>query len=75
MMARHRRAHGRTRGARRAPRVGISSGGRRFDTPARTAFLHAANDNRPRGWARVWNIAVVVGCGLGVMLVGALVAL
>ncbi|GJL89059.1 MAG: hypothetical protein DHS20C03_27680 [Minwuia thermotolerans] len=63
-MARNR-ALGRSRGARRAPRVGIAAGGRRFDTPARVAFLHAANDNRPQGWRRlVMGIAVVSVVGL-----------
>lgn len=71
-MARNR-ATSRSRGARRAPRVGIASGGRRFNTPARVAFLHAANDNRPRGRHRLWGTAAA--CGIAAALLAALLLL
>jgi len=71
-VARHR-AVGTPRGARRAPRVGIAAGGRRFDTPARVAFLHAANDNRPEGRRRL-VLRIAAACAVGVLLAGALLA-
>ncbi|MDF1734891.1 MAG: hypothetical protein P1U37_06370 [Minwuia sp.] len=71
-MARNR-AVGTTRGARHAPRVGIAAGGRRFDTPARVAFLHAANDNRPTGRRRLL-IGIAAACALGIVLAGVVLA-
>lgn len=65
-MARNR-AVGRSRGARRTPRVGIAAGGRRFDTPARVAFLHAANDNRPQGRRRL-VLRIAAAFAVGVLL-------
>ncbi|MDF1719520.1 MAG: hypothetical protein P1U65_02495 [Minwuia sp.] len=62
------RASKHPRGAR-APRVGISAGSRRFDSPARVAFLHAANDNRSTSRTRLFRIVAVTACGVAMIAV------
>lgn len=66
-MARNR-ASRHPRGAQHAPRVGISAGSRRFDTPGRVAFKRAANDNRSTGRARRLGIALAVATGVAVIV-------